>query len=113
MHSLVHCVKLTPVLLRPYVCSAAAVLEFGMHPAKHYLPVSTGGSSTVHASPCLWQLHKLVENLTPCVVNRVVAKDELDNMLSHQQLGKRIPLLFLANKMDLPSALTPSELAQV
>lgn len=44
---------------------------------------------------------------------RVVAKDELDNMLANQQLGRRVPLLFLANKMDLPSALTPVELAQV
>jgi hypothetical protein len=44
---------------------------------------------------------------------RVVAKDELDNMLANHQLGRRVPLLFLANKMDLPSALTPVELAQV
>jgi hypothetical protein len=44
---------------------------------------------------------------------RVVAKDELDNMLANPQLGRRVPLLFLANKMDLPSALTPVELAQV
>jgi hypothetical protein len=42
-----------------------------------------------------------------------VAKDELDNMLANHQLGRRVPLLFLANKMDLPSALTPVELAQV
>jgi hypothetical protein len=44
---------------------------------------------------------------------RVVAKDELDNTLANHQLGRRVPLLFLANKMDLPSALTPVELAQV
>jgi hypothetical protein len=43
----------------------------------------------------------------------VVAKDELDNLLAHNQLGKRVPLLFLANKMDLPTALAPVELAQV
>jgi signal recognition particle receptor subunit beta len=43
----------------------------------------------------------------------VVAKDELDNLLAHHQLGKRVPLLFLANKMDLPTALVPVELAQV
>jgi signal recognition particle receptor subunit beta len=42
-----------------------------------------------------------------------VAKDELDNLLAHHQLGKRVPLLFLANKMDLPTALAPVELAQV
>jgi hypothetical protein len=34
-------------------------------------------------------------------------------MLANHQLGRRVPLLFLANKMDLPSALTPVELAQV
>lgn len=44
---------------------------------------------------------------------RVVAKDELDNLLTHHQLGKRVPMLFLANKMDLPTALAPVELAQV
>eukprot|EP00879_Flechtneria_rotunda_P020558 GHRR01021631.1.p1 GENE.GHRR01021631.1~~GHRR01021631.1.p1 ORF type:complete len:142 (+),score=36.06 GHRR01021631.1:172-597(+) len=33
----------------------------------------------------------------------VVAKDELDNMLANQQLNKRVPLLFFANKSDLPS----------
>lgn len=43
----------------------------------------------------------------------VVAKDELDNLLVHHQLGKRVPILFLANKMDLPTALAPVELAQV
>ncbi len=44
---------------------------------------------------------------------RVVAKDELDNLLTNHQLGKRVPMLFLANKMDLPTALAPVELAQV
>ena len=42
----------------------------------------------------------------------MVAKDELDNLLGHGQLGKRVPILFLANKMDLPTALAPVELAQ-
>mmetsp|Transcript_21220 Transcript_21220/g.36145 ORF Transcript_21220/g.36145 Transcript_21220/m.36145 type:complete len:186 (+) Transcript_21220:102-659(+) len=41
----------------------------------------------------------------------VVAKDELDNMLSNPRLGK-VPILFLANKKDLPSALSPVEIAQ-
>ncbi|KAK3251159.1 hypothetical protein CYMTET_39490 [Cymbomonas tetramitiformis] len=41
-----------------------------------------------------------------------VAKDELDLMLKHQEL-KRVPLLFFANKMDIPSALTPVECAQL
>lgn len=43
----------------------------------------------------------------------VVAKDELDTMLAYAQLGRRVPLLLLANKMDLPSALSPPELALV
>jgi signal recognition particle receptor subunit beta len=34
-------------------------------------------------------------------------------MLNHQHLSRRVPLLLLANKMDLSSALTPVELAQV
>jgi len=42
-----------------------------------------------------------------------VAKDELDNLLAHQHLGRRVPVLFLANKTDLPNALAPVELAQV
>ncbi len=45
------------------------------------------------------------------MVHRVVAKDELDNMLANKQLPRNIPLLFLANKRDLPSALTPVEIA--
>lgn len=44
---------------------------------------------------------------------RVVAKDELDNLLTHHHLGRHVPLLFLANKIDLPTALAPVELAQV
>ncbi|GFH06256.1 ADP-ribosylation factor-like 6, partial [Haematococcus lacustris] len=44
-------------------------------------------------------------------IRLVVAKDELDNMLRHPNLGK-VPILFLANKKDLPTALTPVELAQ-
>ncbi|KAI8473789.1 MAG: small Arf-related GTPase [Monoraphidium minutum] len=42
----------------------------------------------------------------------VVAKDELDNMLAHPLLGRNVPLLFLANKRDLPTALAPVEIAQ-
>lgn len=48
-----------------------------------------------------------------CCACSVVAKDELDTLLTHHQLGKRVPMLFLANKMDLPTALAPVELAQV
>ena len=32
----------------------------------------------------------------------MVAKDELSNMLANPQLGRRVPLLFLANKRDVP-----------
>ncbi|KAF5834650.1 ARF-like small GTPase [Dunaliella salina] len=42
----------------------------------------------------------------------VVVKDELDNMLKHPNLGK-VPILFMANKMDLPTAMQPVEIAQV
>ena len=37
-----------------------------------------------------------------------VAKDELEQMLQHQDLGS-VPLLFFANKMDLPTAKQPVE----
>ena len=40
-----------------------------------------------------------------------MAKDELDLLLKHKDL-KKVPMLFFANKMDLPSALTPVECAQ-
>ncbi|KAF6258276.1 ARF-like small GTPase [Scenedesmus sp. NREL 46B-D3] len=66
----------------------------------------------------LWEQYYLETQAVIFVVDSadrlrlVVAKDELDNMLSNPQLGRRVPLLFLANKMDLPSALTPVELAQ-
>ena len=43
---------------------------------------------------------------------RVVAKDELDTLLAHPLLGAAAPLLLLANKSDLPSALGPAEIAQ-
>eukprot|EP00798_Chlamydomonas_sp_ICE-L_P027196 gene27197-2444_t len=41
----------------------------------------------------------------------VVAKDELDHMLKHPRLGK-VPIIFFANKKDLPTALSPAEIAQ-
>jgi ADP-ribosylation factor-like protein 6 len=44
--------------------------------------------------------------------SRVVAKDELDSLLSHPLLGPRVPILFLANKKDLPTALSPVDVAQ-
>lgn len=41
----------------------------------------------------------------------VVAKDELSMMLNHPLL-KKIPVIFFANKKDLPNALSPVEIAQ-
>jgi ADP-ribosylation factor-like protein 6 len=43
---------------------------------------------------------------------RVVVKDELTTLLEHPDLGRAAPLLLLANKKDLPSALSPAEIAQ-
>ena len=37
-------------------------------------------------------------------------KDELDMLLGHKDLRK-VPLLFFANKMDLPTALLPPEIS--
>jgi ADP-ribosylation factor-like protein 6 len=37
-----------------------------------------------------------------------VVKDELDSLLAHKDLGP-VPILFLANKMDLPNALSTLE----
>jgi len=42
-----------------------------------------------------------------------VAKDELEILLKHKELkGSKVPLLFFANKMDLPQALSAVECAQ-
>jgi ADP-ribosylation factor-like protein 6 len=47
-------------------------------------------------------------------VRMCVAKDELDALLGHADIaGIDIPILFFANKMDLPSALTPVDCMQV
>jgi ADP-ribosylation factor-like protein 6 len=40
-----------------------------------------------------------------------VAKDELDVMLKHKEL-RNVPILFMANKMDIPDAMSPVECAQ-
>ncbi|KAJ0396418.1 hypothetical protein ATCC90586_006326 [Pythium insidiosum] len=43
-------------------------------------------------------------------IRMCVAKDELEQLIEHKDLaGKKIPILFFANKMDLPNALTPVE----
>ena len=45
----------------------------------------------------------------PC---RVVARNELDQILQHQDVAQPLPLLVMANKQDLEGALPASELAQ-
>lgn len=42
-----------------------------------------------------------------------VARDELEQLLRHKDIaaGARTPMLFFANKMDLPGALEPSEVS--
>ncbi|XP_043271313.1 ADP-ribosylation factor-like protein 6 isoform X2 [Venturia canescens] len=41
----------------------------------------------------------------------VVAKEELDMLLQHPDIaGRKLPILFLANKMDLPDSLTTVKL---
>lgn len=44
----------------------------------------------------------------------VVAKDELDMMLKHPDIqGKAVPILFFANKIDLPDAMPASKIGQI
>ena len=38
-----------------------------------------------------------------------VARDELDAMLAHPAMGRRVPLLFFANKRDAAGAMPASE----
>ena len=46
-------------------------------------------------------------------VRMCVAKDELDSMLEHKDIThKEIPLLFFANKVDLPGGLEPVDIAK-
>ncbi|GAB9476588.1 hypothetical protein Gpo141_00013651 [Globisporangium polare] len=43
-------------------------------------------------------------------IRMCVAKDELEQLIEHKELaGKKLPVLFFANKMDLANALTPVE----
>ncbi|DAZ97649.1 TPA: hypothetical protein N0F65_003967 [Lagenidium giganteum] len=43
-------------------------------------------------------------------IRMCVAKDELEQLVEHKDLaGKKIPILFFANKMDLANAMTPVE----
>lgn len=46
-------------------------------------------------------------------VRMCVAKDELSSLLGHRELqGRPIPILFYANKMDLPGAMEPVEIVE-
>mmetsp|Transcript_26897 Transcript_26897/g.86401 ORF Transcript_26897/g.86401 Transcript_26897/m.86401 type:complete len:183 (+) Transcript_26897:166-714(+) len=45
-------------------------------------------------------------------IRMCVAKDELDSMLGNQDLKSGIPILFFANKMDIPTSLSPVDTAQ-
>jgi len=46
-------------------------------------------------------------------VRMCVVKDELDTLLAHKDIAKRsIPILFFANKSDLPKALTPAQISE-
>ncbi len=46
-------------------------------------------------------------------IRMCVAKDELECLLSYAAISKNVPLLFYANKMDRPTALTAVECAQL
>ena len=42
-----------------------------------------------------------------------VAKDELEMLLKHRDIcASPVPIIFFANKMDIPGALTPFECSQ-
>ncbi|KUF96304.1 Coiled-coil domain-containing protein 22 [Phytophthora nicotianae] len=46
-------------------------------------------------------------------IRMCVAKDELEQLVEHKELSsKKVPILFFANKMDLPNSLTPVECMQ-
>ncbi len=46
-------------------------------------------------------------------VRMCVVKDELETLLGHKDIAKRsVPILFFANKMDLPKSLTPAQVSE-
>uniref|UniRef100_A0A7S4BDB3 ADP-ribosylation factor-like protein 6 n=1 Tax=Chrysotila carterae TaxID=13221 RepID=A0A7S4BDB3_CHRCT len=65
----------------------------------------------------LWEhYYKEVAGIIFCIdstdkIRMCVAKDELESLLSNL-VGKGIPILFFANKMDLPTAATPVDCVQ-
>jgi len=62
----------------------------------------------------LWEhYYKEVGGIIFCIdstdkIRMCVAKDELEALISHAELTN-VPIVFFANKMDLPAALTPVE----
>mmetsp|Transcript_2892 Transcript_2892/g.8468 ORF Transcript_2892/g.8468 Transcript_2892/m.8468 type:complete len:175 (-) Transcript_2892:255-779(-) len=67
----------------------------------------------------LWEEHYAASDAIIFVVDSsdrirmCVAKNEIEELLRHPDLtGRQIPIIFFANKMDLPGALTPVECSQ-
>lgn len=47
-------------------------------------------------------------------IRYAVAKNELETLLDHKDIkAKPVPILFLGNKMDLPSSLPPKDLVAI
>lgn len=69
-----------------------------------------GAAAALHA----WHLlaSEPMSVLFPCRrtdrIRMCVAKDELESLINHPDM-RSVPVLFFANKMDLPTALTPVE----
>jgi len=47
-------------------------------------------------------------------IRMCVVKDELDSLLAHKDMVKRsVPILFFANKMDMPKAVSPAQISEL
>mmetsp|Transcript_32387 Transcript_32387/g.104582 ORF Transcript_32387/g.104582 Transcript_32387/m.104582 type:complete len:191 (-) Transcript_32387:324-896(-) len=66
----------------------------------------------------LWEhYYKEVGGIIFCIdstdkLRMCVAKDELESLLAHAEIKEGVPVLFFANKMDLPTAATPVDCVQ-
>mmetsp|Transcript_22187 Transcript_22187/g.70460 ORF Transcript_22187/g.70460 Transcript_22187/m.70460 type:complete len:188 (-) Transcript_22187:114-677(-) len=66
----------------------------------------------------LWEhYYKEVGGIIFCIdstdkLRMCVAKDELESLLAHAEIRAGVPVLFFANKMDLPTAASPVECVQ-
>lgn len=68
-------------------------------------------SSREHYYPECEGIIFVIDSAEP--VRMCVVKDELDTLLSHKDMAKNLcPILFFANKSDLPKALTPQQIAE-